>query len=207
MCNDCRFYIIEEYSCSTVPVKALTEGTILEGSKIKYRNITNVTLKDDLRQFFLLIFFSSSDCAVSRGEECRMERLLGINLVTMTTTFIFLLVSISSVLARPHMRPRLTLADLDEDGAIRKNDAFDIDFQDEGLGVKDDLAAIENAIRFDAVDLPSHFVTYDLNRDRRISLNELSIVSGTKEVDAIGPFRDADLNRKILVLVKARVLH
>ena len=125
-----------------------------------------------------------------------MECVRRINLVTMTTTFIIFLLSVSTVLSRPHIRPRLTLADLDEDGAIPQNDALDMDFEEEAL-LKDELRGIENAIRFDAVDLPSHFETYDLNRDRKISLNELSIVSGTKEIDASGPFMDADLNRKI----------
>ena len=53
---------------------------------------------------------------------------------------------------------------------------------------------IPQDVRFEVVDLPSHFETYDKNSDGKVSLLELTIVTGTKEIDAMGPFQAADTN-------------
>lgn len=105
--------------------------------------------------------------------------------ITIATTFLFLIITTSSVLARPHIRPRITLADLDEDGAIPQDNLADI-----GRPV----AEIPQDVSFKVVDLPSHFETYDKNRDGKVSLLELTIVTGTKQTDARGPFQAADTN-------------
>ncbi|XP_054751254.1 uncharacterized protein LOC129257051 [Lytechinus pictus] len=105
--------------------------------------------------------------------------------ITIVTTFLFLIITTSSVLARPHIRPRLTLADLDEDGAIPQDNLADID---------EPVEEIPQDVRFEVVDLPSHFNTYDQNNDGKVSLLELTIVTGTKESDAMRPFNAADTN-------------
>ncbi|XP_030828105.1 uncharacterized protein LOC752806 isoform X1 [Strongylocentrotus purpuratus] len=105
--------------------------------------------------------------------------------ITIATTFLFLIITTSSVLARPHIRPRITLADLDKDGAIPQDNVADIDRP---------VDEIPQDVRFEVVDLPSHFETYDKNSDGKVSLLELTIVTGTKEIDAMGPFQAADTN-------------
>ncbi|XP_041458753.1 uncharacterized protein LOC121410609 [Lytechinus variegatus] len=105
--------------------------------------------------------------------------------ITIVTTFLFLIITTSSVLARPHIRPRLTLADLDKDGAIPQDNLADID---------ETIEEIPQDVRFEVVDLPSHFNTYDQNNDGKVSLLELTIVTGTKMSDAMSPFNAADTN-------------
>ncbi|GCC25584.1 hypothetical protein chiPu_0003995 [Chiloscyllium punctatum] len=47
---------------------------------------------------------------------------------------------------------------------------------------------------FQIVEIPSEFVTYDVNKDGSISLNELSNITETNENDAIQPFHTADID-------------
>ncbi|XP_071487423.1 uncharacterized protein [Diadema antillarum] len=124
-----------------------------------------------------------------------MDRLGSLLYVAMTTTL--LCSFLSSVLARPHVRPPITLADLDADGAIPKNDESDFEESDVAIGLAGDgemQQELTNQVQFQAVNLPMHFSMYDRNHDRKVSLRELSIVTGTNELNAEGAFNAADTN-------------
>lgn len=51
---------------------------------------------------------------------------------------------------------------------------------------------------FHGIDIPKIFTVYDLNRDHKISLIELSEVTSTEKENAQLPFAEADANGKLI---------
>lgn len=47
---------------------------------------------------------------------------------------------------------------------------------------------------FHGIEIPKVFIAYDLNRDHKISLIELSQVTSTEKENARMPFKEADVN-------------